>query len=48
LLPSRGEIALTIRERKAILRVLEDCPDGLAELRGVLFREHEWRRREGP
>jgi hypothetical protein len=28
-------------------RVLEECPDGLAELRGVLLKEHEWRRREG-
>jgi len=24
-----------------------DCPDELAELRGVLLREHEWRVREG-
>jgi hypothetical protein len=30
-----------------ILRALEDCPDELAELRGVLLREHEWRAREG-
>jgi hypothetical protein len=40
-------IALTIEEREQILRGLEDCPDGLAELRGVLVREHEWRCREG-
>jgi hypothetical protein len=40
-------VALTIADREAILRVLEDCPDGLAELRGVLLGEHEWRRREG-
>jgi len=40
-------LALTIPEREAILRGLEDCPDGLAELRGVLVREHEWRVREG-
>ena len=26
---------------------LEACPDGLAELRGVLVREHEWRVRDG-
>ena len=39
-------LALTISDREAIVRVLEDCPDELAELRGVL-REHEWRRREG-
>jgi hypothetical protein len=30
-----------------VLRVLEDAPEGLAELRGVLLREHEWRIREG-
>jgi hypothetical protein len=34
-------LALTIPDREAILRALEDCPDGLAELRGVLVREHE-------
>jgi len=33
--------ALSIADREAILRALEDCPDGLAELRGVLLREHE-------
>ena len=43
----RRVVALTIAEREAILRVLEDCPDELAELRGVLLREHEWRMREG-
>jgi hypothetical protein len=26
---------------------LDDCPDGLAELRGVLLREHALRQREG-
>ena len=40
-------LALTIADREAILRALEDCPDGLAELSGVLVREHEWRVREG-
>jgi hypothetical protein len=40
-------LALTIPDLEAILRALEDCPDGLAELRGVLVREHEWRIREG-
>ena len=41
-------VALTIREREAILRTLDDPPtDELAELRGVLLREHEWRVREG-
>lgn len=43
----RTTFALTIAEREQILRGLEDCPDGLAELRGVLLREHEWRVREG-
>ena len=38
-------LALTIDDREAILRAVEDCPDGLAELRSVL--EHEWRVREG-
>jgi hypothetical protein len=38
--------ALTITDREAILRVLEDCPDGLAELRGVLLEEHARRVRE--
>jgi hypothetical protein len=41
-------VALTIEDRERILRALEgDFPDGLAELRGVPLREHEWRRREG-
>jgi len=40
-------LALTIEDREHILRALEDCPDGLAELRGVLVREHEWRVRDG-
>ena len=35
-------VALTI----AILRTLDDPPAGLAELRGVLLQEHEWRERE--
>jgi len=43
----RHVAALTIPDREAVVRVLEDCPDELAELRGVLLREHEWRRREG-
>jgi hypothetical protein len=40
-------LALTIEDRERILRALDDPPDGLAELRGVLVREHEWRVREG-
>ena len=40
-------LALTIVEREQILRALEDCPDGLGELPGVLAAEHEGRVREG-
>jgi hypothetical protein len=40
-------LALTIDERAIILASLEDPPEGLAELRGVLMNEHEWRQREG-
>jgi hypothetical protein len=43
----RAAIALTIEEREQIVRQLVDCPDGLAELRGVLTREREWRSRVG-
>jgi hypothetical protein len=43
----RRVVALTVPDREAILRTLEDCPDELAEFRGVLPREHESRRREG-
>jgi len=43
----RRIVALTITDRESILRALEDCPDGLGELRSVLLREHEWRVREG-
>jgi hypothetical protein len=39
-------VGLTISDREAILRVLDDCPDGLDELRAVLVQEHVWRRRE--
>jgi hypothetical protein len=35
------------RKREADPGILDDCPDELAELRGMLLREHEWRRREG-
>ena len=41
------EVRLTIRERTAILDVLDDAPDGLSELRGTLLAEHTWRRRIG-
>ena len=40
-------VALSIADREAILRVLDDPPAGLAELRGVLLAEHERRVREG-
>jgi hypothetical protein len=36
-------VALTITDRKRILRVLDDPPEELAELRGVLLAEHEGR-----
>ena len=40
-------VALSIQDREAILRSLDDPPAGLTELRGVLLTEHEWRVREG-
>ena len=40
-------LALAIDERELIIHSLADPPDSLAELRGVLLREHEWRVREG-
>ena len=41
-------VALTIEDRERILWALDDVrTDALAELRGVLLQEHEWRRREG-
>jgi hypothetical protein len=47
LLNDQTLVALEVDDRERILRALEDCPDELAELRGVLLREHEWRLREG-
>jgi len=42
------DVALTIPDRMAILRVLEDARDGaLAELRAVLLQEHVGRVRDG-
>ena len=35
-------MALTVPDREAILRTLEDCPDETGELRGGLLREHAW------
>ena len=44
----RRLVALTVPDRReAILRTLEDGPDELAELRGVLLREHAWRMEHG-
>ncbi|HVM12636.1 MAG TPA: hypothetical protein VM638_09220, partial [Actinomycetota bacterium] len=40
-------LALTIPERAAILNVLDDPPDELAELRGVLMTDMLWRRDHG-
>ena len=41
-------IALTIEDRERILWALDDVrTDALAELRGVLLQEHEWRARKG-
>ena len=40
-------VALSIQDREAIVRVLDDPPDVLAELRRVLLRDHERRAREG-
>ena len=39
-------VALDIPDREAILRVLEDCPEELAEPRATLLQEHVWRKRE--
>jgi len=41
-------VALTIEDRERIHWALNDVrTDALAELRGVLLAEHEWRAREG-
>jgi len=40
-------LALTIPERETIIRAVEDAPEGLEELRGVLLREHVARVRDG-
>ena len=40
-------LALSIEDRERILRTLVEPPDNFAELRGVLLRQHEWRRRVG-
>jgi hypothetical protein len=41
-------VALTVEDRERIFWALDDVrTDALAELRGVLLQEHEWRSREG-
>ena len=40
-------VALDVPDRDAILRVLEECPDALLELRATLLQEAVWRKREG-
>ena len=49
--PNTGEtkvLALTVVDRESILRALDEPPtNALAELRGVVLSEHEWRVREG-
>ena len=40
-------VALDVTDREAILRVLEDAPEELLELRATLLQEHVWRQREG-
>ncbi len=40
-------LAFSIDERAIILDALEDPQDGLAEWRGVLLNDHQWRHREG-
>jgi hypothetical protein len=39
-------LGLEIDERAIVLAALDDPPDGLAEVRGVLMNEHQWRQRE--
>ena len=40
-------VGLRIADRLAILDVLDDGPESLADLRGVLTSEHRWRVRHG-
>ena len=40
-------VALDVPDREAILRVLEECPEGLLELRATLLQEHVWLQGEG-
>jgi hypothetical protein len=40
-------VALEEYDRHAILRVLEDCPDELGDLRATLLQEVVWRQAQG-
>jgi len=40
-------VALDENDRHAILRVLEECPDDLLELRATLIQEAAWRKTTG-
>ena len=40
-------LALDIPERETVIRMLEDCPEDLLELRATLLQEHVWRQHEG-
>lgn len=41
-------VALTVEDRERILWALDNVrTDALADLRGVVLQEHEWRMREG-
>jgi hypothetical protein len=44
---SNAESSPSRSDREAILRALDDPPSTLAELRGVLVREHKWRLAHG-
>ena len=44
---NQAHVSLTIRQRTAILDVLDDPPAAFEELRVVLLNEHTWRIREG-
>jgi hypothetical protein len=44
LMSMQTEVTLTHPDRVAILTVLDDPPDGLAELRGALLQEHARKR----
>ena len=40
-------VALDVSDREAILRVLEDCPEEMVELRANAAAGARWRQREG-